>query len=185
MFFGESRLKSSISREAYASDASIYRVRPQKIFCPQSEDEIIEIIKTALDKKIPITARGAGTGLAGGALGTGYIVDCSRLIEIQHISIENKTVTCRPGIIYRDLNLALKDTGLYFPPDPSSGDSCQIGGMLANNSSGPRSVKYGLTSNYVEELVVIGRDGRPIILKKLELQSPEWDRFRSQYPEYG
>ncbi len=185
MFFGESRLKSSISREAYASDASIYRVRPQKIFCPQSEDEIIEIIKTALDKKIPITARGAGTGLAGGALGTGYIVDCSRLTEIQHISIENKTVTCRPGIIYCDLNLALKDTGLYFPPDPSSGDSCQIGGMLANNSSGPRSVKYGLTSNYVEELVVIGRDGRPIILKKLELQSPEWDRFRSQYPEYG
>jgi len=157
---------------------------PKMVVCPNNPDEAQAFVVRAFDLGIPITPRGGGTGLAGGALGTGYIIDCSRLTEIQQISIDEMTVTCRPGVIYQDLNLILKDYGLFFPPDPSSGDSCQIGGMLANNSSGPRSVKYGLTSDYVEELTVIGKDKRPLVLKKLSLGRFETDTFLSAQPEY-
>jgi FAD/FMN-containing dehydrogenase/Fe-S oxidoreductase len=184
-FFGPGRLSSSISREAYASDASIYRVHPERVFCPSTEDEAILIIKDALKAGISITPRGGGTGLAGGALGTGYVIDASRLTGINHISTEHKTVNCQPGIIYRDLNLVLKESGLFFPPDPSSGDSCQIGGMLANNSSGPRSVKYGLTSDYVEELTAIGKDGKRLALRKLELKDQSLKDLFYRHPEYG
>jgi FAD/FMN-containing dehydrogenase/Fe-S oxidoreductase len=183
-YFGKSKLYSSASRETYASDASIYRVLPKKVFCPVSEKELAELVSDSLETGVPITPRGGGTGLAGGALGAGSVVDCSRLTRIKQVLIDDKTVECQPGIIYADLNLALKRSGLFFPPDPSSGDSCQIGGMLANNSSGPHSVKYGLTSDYVEELILIGKDGIPITLKKYSLESADLERFLSEQPEY-
>jgi FAD/FMN-containing dehydrogenase len=138
---------ASAVREAYASDASLYRVPPLRVAFPATDRELIALTTSALKEGTPITARGGGTGLSGGALGQGLVIDCSRLTEIVSVSVESKTVTCQPGIIHRDVNLALKPHRLFFPPDPSSGDSCQIGGMLANNSSGPKSVKYGLTSD--------------------------------------
>jgi FAD/FMN-containing dehydrogenase/Fe-S oxidoreductase len=184
-FFGASHIDAPIAREAYASDASIYRIHPLRIICPTTEEQAVVEVASALSDGVSITPRGGGTGLAGGALGKGVIIDCSRLTAIKHISIDNKTVSCQTGIIYQDLNLALKDAGLFFPPDPSSGDSCQIGGMLANNSSGPRSVKYGLTSDYIEELTVVGKDGRPIHLKKYRLGGDELAQLCAQYPAYG
>jgi len=173
-----------LSAEAYASDASLYQVLPEAVVLPESAMEAAATVRQALASGKAVTPRGGGTGLAGGALGEGLIIDCSRLIEISHISIDNKYVICQPGIIYRDLNLALKKHGLFFPPDPSSGDSCQIGGMLANNSSGPRSVKYGLTSNYVEELTVVGKSGRPVLVRSLPLDSPELSEVFSDHPAY-
>jgi len=183
-YFGTGAPDKRASREAYASDASIYRIVPQRVVCPDDEKEAIDFIIDTLDKKIPVTARGGGTGLAGGALGKGHVIDFSRLTEIRDVSTERKTVTCQPGIIYQDLNIALKEYGLFFPPDPSSGDSCQIGGMLSNNSSGPRSVKYGLTSHYVEELIVLTKRRKPVTLKKYPLDSPELKDFLEAYPEY-
>lgn len=183
-YFGTDSPQGSASREAYASDASIYRVLPERVLCPNNEKEAIDYITDSLKQGIPVTPRGGGTGLAGGALGKGHIIDCSRLTDIREISIDNRTVTCQPGVIYQDLNIALKDHGLFFPPDPSSGDSCQIGGMLANNSSGPRSIKYGLTSHYVEELAVLTNRRQPLALKKFPLGSPELREFLNRYPEY-
>ncbi len=183
-YFGTATPVTAASREAYASDASIYRVVPGRVSCPTGEKEAVEIILDSLNQGIPVTPRGGGTGLAGGALGNGRIIDCSRLTEIQQISSDKKTVRCRPGVIYQDLNIALKDYGLFFPPDPSSGDSCQIGGMLSNNSSGPRSVKYGLTSHYVEELVVLTNRRKPLTLKKYKLDDPHLKEFLAAYPEY-
>ncbi len=183
-YFGQGKLESYISREAYASDGSIYRIMPEKVFCPTSEEQAVSIVLDALANGKTITPRGGGTGLAGGAIGGGYIIDCSRLTAIKNIDIDKKTVSCQPGIIYRDLNLALKEKGLFFPPDPSSGDSCQIGGMLANNSSGPRSVKYGLTSAYVEELTIVTKDGTPLTLRKLPLGEKSTDEFLDSHPEY-
>jgi FAD/FMN-containing dehydrogenase/Fe-S oxidoreductase len=183
-YFGTAAPEGPASREAYASDASIYRILAERVLCPNSEKEAIAIITDSLNRGIPVTARGGGTGLAGGALGKGLIVDCSRLTDIQEISTDNRTVTCQPGIIYQDLNIALKGHGLFFPPDPSSGDSCQIGGMLANNSSGPRSIKYGLTSHYVEQLRVLTNRKKPVTLKKYRIDDQELKDFLAAYPEY-
>jgi FAD/FMN-containing dehydrogenase/Fe-S oxidoreductase len=183
-FFGASLLKRRISREAYASDASIYQIDPQRIICPANQQDAIAAVSKALRRKISVTPRGAGSGLSGGALGSGCLVDCSRLTQVIEVSTSDNTVVCEPGIIYRDLNLYLKDFGLFFPPDPSSGDSCEIGGMLANNSSGPRSVKYGLTSDYIEELTLVGADGKAHTVKKYALDSPELETFLGERPEY-
>ncbi len=182
--FGPSRLRSLASREAYASDASIYRILPRQVLCPLSVEATVSVIAGALKGGIPVTPRGGGTGLAGGALGTGYVIDCSRLTGIETVLKEKRLVRCQPGIIYGDLNRALKPAGLFFPPDPSSGDSCQIGGMLANNSSGPRSIKYGLTSRYVEELTITGKDGVAIEVKKFDLSDPALEDFFHSHPEY-
>lgn len=184
-YFGSSRLASAVSREAYASDGSIYRIKPEKVICPKTETEAVAAVNEAFLLNKPVTPRGAGTGLAGGALGKGYIIDCSRLTEVKKISEGERTVICESGIIYNDLNIALKPFGLFFPPNPSSGDSCQIGGMLANNASGLRSIKYGLTSDYVEELTIIGREGQPLTVRKYQLASYELKSFLSAYPEYG
>jgi len=123
--------------------------------------------------------------LNGGALGDGLILDFGRFRDILEIDREQKTVLARVGIIYDELNTILDESGLFFPPDPSSGDSCQIGGMLANNSSGPRSVKYGLTSQFVEEVHVINASGRKIVLKKLAIDSEEQKVFFAENPEYS
>jgi FAD/FMN-containing dehydrogenase/Fe-S oxidoreductase len=184
-YFGASRLEASISREAYASDASIYRVNPAKVICPTHEDETVEAVREAFKAGLPVTPRGGGTGLAGGALGSGYVIDCSRLTAIKEIDIEKSAVVCQTGIIHRDLNLALKKHRLFFAPDPSSGDVCQIGGMLANNSSGAHSVKYGLTSNYVEEMTVVGKDACPLKIPKLRAGSSQFLQFLKSHPEYA
>ncbi|MDD4051744.1 MAG: FAD-binding and (Fe-S)-binding domain-containing protein [candidate division Zixibacteria bacterium] len=175
---------AAVSREAYASDASLYRVLPRQVVFPANESELTAAVAAALAAGMTVTPRGGGTGLSGGALGRGVVVDCSRLTSISRINLETRTVTCQPGIIHRDINLAMKSHGLFFPPDPSSGDSCQIGGMLANNSSGSKSVKYGLTSDYVEELTVIDKDGRLLDIKKWSLQSDDWQAFGAAHPEY-
>ena len=143
-------LKKDITRTAYSSDGSIYESRPKAILQITSHSDAVKALAESRNNNITITARGAGTGLAGGAVGNGYILDFSNYRNILEIDAESGTVRTQVGIIYDELNIALKEYGLFFPPDPSSGDSCQIGGMIANNSSGPRSVKYGLTSQFVE-----------------------------------
>ncbi|MFH1699963.1 MAG: FAD-binding and (Fe-S)-binding domain-containing protein [Candidatus Zixiibacteriota bacterium] len=183
-YFGTSKAVSNISREAYGSDASIYRIFPQEVYCPSTLPELFDIVRKSLKNQMPVTPRGGGTGLSGGALGTGAVIDCSRLANINSIDVSARTVTCQTGIIYSDLNRRLKKDSLFFPPDPSSGDSCQIGGMLANNSSGPRSVKYGLTSHYVEEIKIINAQGKEVELKKMALDSDELNEFVTRFPEY-
>lgn len=176
------RAKATIA--AYSSDGSIYSIAPHAIILVHSNDDIISALTTAKNNNLTVSIRGGGTGLAGGALGSGIILDMSGCTKILDIDTSKRTVIAQPGIIYDDLNIFLKKFSLFFPPDPSSGDSCQIGGMLANNSSGPRSVKYGLTSDFVEQLTVIRPSGLPIILKKLRLDSADLLTFFSKNPEY-
>ncbi len=169
---------------AYASDASIYAIQPTSIISPCKISDIKDTIRSAIKTNGSITARGGGTGLSGGAIGSGTIIDFGNMRSIVSIDSSRRRVVTEPGIIYDELNMALKKYGLFFPPDPSSGDSCQIGGMIANNSSGPRSVKYGLTSDFVEELVIVKPDGNQVYLKKIPFDSPEISDFYSQNPEY-
>ncbi len=179
--------KSSINPSlcAYASDASIYAIEPEEVIQIEREADISNAINRAKMRGISLTPRGGGTGLAGGALGAGIIADFGQYRKILEIDKDRRLVKTEVGIIYDELNLALKEYNLFFPTDPSSGDTCQIGGMIANNSSGPRSVKYGLTSDFVEELEVFDRSGRRVILKKLSLGNSECASFLQAHQEYG
>ncbi len=177
-------LSSKTTLTAYSSDASIYAQIPMLVIQVRTESEAIEAVLDAKNRLSSVTPRGGGTGLAGGAVGAGFVLDMGQYRNITKIDHENQTVQTQVGIIYDELNLTLKEFGLFFPPDPSSGDSCQIGGMIANNSSGPRSVKYGLTSHFVEELGIISAKGEKINLKKLKIGSDEINSFFLKYPEY-
>ncbi len=169
---------------AYASDASIYAVDPVKVRHIRTDSDVIDAVSGARRENISITPRGGGTGLAGGAVGSGLILDFGLYREVLEIDADSRMVRAQVGILYDELNLALKRFRLFFPPDPSSGDSCQIGGMIANNSSGPRSVKYGLTTDFVEELGVVLAGGEKVTLKKMPLNSDELKLFYKANPQF-
>jgi len=176
--------KNKTALTAYASDGSIYEIAPTGIVTINNSSDIEAAVKEASKSNLSVTPRGGGTGLAGGALGNGYILDFGQFNNILEINPAERRVKTQVGIIYEELNIALRPFGLLFPPDPSSGDSCQIGGMIANNSSGPRSVKYGLTSDFLEELDIIDASGEMITLRKYNLHGSELKSFLSENPEY-
>jgi len=172
------------TRIAYASDASMYAIKPRAVIPIRSARDVVEAVTLARREHLSVVARGGGTGLTGGAVGRGYILDFSHFREVLEISPETRTVQTRAGIIYDDLNRALGEYGLFFPPDPSSGDSCQIGGILSNNASGSRSVKYGLTADFVEELEIVDARGEILALKKYPVESAELKWFYRDNPAF-
>ena len=134
---------------------------PDYVVRPKSVDEVSRIVRLAYENDIPVTARGAGTGLAGGAVPVrgGIVLDMSGMNRILEIDIDNIQVVVEPGIVQDALNEALKPYGFFFPPNPGSSAMCTIGGMIAYNASGMRCVKYGTTRNYVRDLEVVLADG--------------------------
>nr|MBN2278897.1 FAD-binding oxidoreductase [candidate division Zixibacteria bacterium] len=178
-------LKNKATLTAYASDGSLYAITPDRVRLVDSAEAVQKVLTDAPASGLSVTCRGGGTGLTGGAVGSGIILDFSGYRDILKIDTASKTVHTQVGIIYDDLNQILKESRLFFPPDPSSGDSCQIGGMLANNSSGPRSIKYGLTSDFVEEIEIINASGKLLNLKKLKINGPEFSGFIGNHGEYG
>ena len=125
------------------------------------------------ERDVPVVARGAGSGLAGGAspvLG-GVVLDMSGMNRILEMDLENLQVIVEPGVVAEKLNCALKPHGFFFPPDPGSSGFCTIGGMISYNSSGMRSVKYGTTRSYVLDLEVVLADGRVIHTGSRNLKS--------------
>jgi glycolate oxidase len=148
----------------YSSDASYITGTPDYVVMPCTTDEVSEIVKLAHKHRIPITARGAGTGLAGGAVPMqgGIVLDMSRMNKIVDIDIQNLQVLVEPGLIHADLNRSLKPHGFFFPPDPGSSEMCTLGGLIANRGSGMRSVKYGTVTDYVLDLEVVMPTGTVI-----------------------
>ena len=148
----------------YSSDASQIRGIPDCVVRPQDTAQVSQILRFANEYEIPVTARGAGTGLAGGAVALegGIVLDLSGMDRILDIDIKNLQVAVEPGVIHSKLNEALKAEGFFFPPDPGSSAMCTIGGLVANNGSGMRSVKYGTTKSYVLDLEVVMADGSVI-----------------------
>ena len=148
----------------YSSDASYITGTPDYVVMPCTTTEVSEIVKLALRHRIPITPRGAGTGLAGGAvpLQGGIVLDMSLMNKILDIDIQNLQVLVEPGLIHADLNRSLKPHGFFFPPDPGSSEMCTLGGLIANRGSGMRSVKYGTVTDYVLDLEVVMPDGTVI-----------------------
>ncbi|MFM2336900.1 MAG: hypothetical protein RL115_93 [Bacteroidota bacterium] len=130
---------------------------PQVVLKPRTTAEISDILSLCHQHKIPVTPRGAGTGLSGGALPHlgGVLLSTERMNSILNIDERNLQVTTEPGVITEVLQNAVKEKGLFYPPDPSSRGSCFIGGNIAENSGGPKAVKYGVVKDYVLNLEVV------------------------------
>jgi glycolate oxidase len=157
-----SRLSVSPSElYCYSSDASQIKGMPDYVIRPKSTDEVSRIVRLAYENDINVTARGAGTGLAGGAVPVrgGIVLDISGMNKILEIDIDNIQVTVEPGVVQDALNEALKPYSFFFPPNPGSSAMCTIGGMIAYNASGMRCVKYGTIRNYARDLEVVLADG--------------------------
>ncbi len=138
---------------------------PYAVVMPRSTEDVQKVMKLAYDNDIPIVPRGAGTGETGGCIAVqgGIVLDLSTWDEIIEIDAPNMQVIVRPGVIHAKLNEALAQQNLFFPPDPGSSLMCTIGGMVANNASGLRAVKYGCTEQYILGLEVVLPNGDVIV----------------------
>jgi glycolate oxidase len=137
-------------------------VQPDIVLRPGSVEEISSIMRIAHEKAIPVVPRGAGTCLTGGCvpLKKGIVLDMTRMNRVVELNKENLTVTAEAGMIFAKLNEHLRPYDLFFPPDPASGEVCTLGGMVSENASGMRAVKYGTTSDYLLALKMVLPDGR-------------------------
>ena len=163
---GEDHVIAEPSRkEDYARDKTEdYFFMPDVVVRPGNTGEVSELLKLCNENRIPVTPRGAGTGLSGGALPIrhGVVLSMERFNKILHIDELNLQATVEPGVITEVFQNAVKEKGLFYPPDPASRGSCFLGGNLANNSGGPKAVKYGVTRDYVINMEVVLPSGEVI-----------------------
>ena len=146
------------SFDKYGSDETEkLHYAPQVVVKPRKVEEIAALLKICNQYLIPVTPRGAGTGLTGGALPHlgGLVISMERFNSILEIDERNLQVTTEPGVITEVLQNAVKEKGLFYPPDPASKGSCFIGGNIAENSGGPKAVKYGVVKDYVLNLEIV------------------------------
>lgn len=150
------------TRAMHATDASVYQILPLGVVAPRSREDVTQVVEICQRHGVSITARGGGTSQAGQAIGPGLCLDFSRhMNRLLHLDVEARTVTVEPGIVLDELNAHLRPHGLHLPLDLSTANRATVGGMIANNSAGTRSVIYGKTIDYVEALDVILADGSP------------------------
>ena len=146
------------SFEKYGSDETEkLHYSPAVVVKPRKAEEIGALMQLANKHLIPVTPRGAGTGLTGGALPHlgGLVIAMERFNSILEIDERNLQVTTEPGVITEVLQNAVKEKGLFYPPDPASKGSCFIGGNISENSGGPKAVKYGVVKDYVLNLEIV------------------------------
>lgn len=143
---------SPLRRWLYSTDASGYRVVPDVVLVAAAPDDLCAAAAIAAEHGVPLVARGAGTSVAGQAIGPGIAVDCFRLDRILALDAGQRTARVQPGVIQATLNRAAAPYGLEFGPDTSTVDQATIGGMVGNNSSGSRSIVYGETKDKVARL---------------------------------
>jgi glycolate oxidase len=184
-------LEDAWSRHVYSVDASHYEIEPAAVVCPADEYDVQRICEYSACHNIPITARGAGTGLLGQSLSNGIIIDFSKHMD-NLVEIDNDYVIVQPGIVKGILDKELKKNNKFLPPDPASSNYCTLGGMIADNSSGIHSLGYGSTISFIQEIKVVYADGKLGFasaakyddrMKKLgELLSLHVAEIRNRYP---
>jgi glycolate oxidase len=158
-------LAGAEAMEPYTHDETVgLRAEPEAVVRVRSKDQVVAIFHLAQRERIPVTPRGAGFGLSGGAVATqgGIVLSLEKMNRILEIDRENLMVTVEPGVITGDIHRAVEAEGLFYPPDPASLDSCSIGGNVAEGAGGPRAVKYGETSDYVVGLEAVLPSGKVI-----------------------
>ncbi|WP_426246676.1 FAD-binding and (Fe-S)-binding domain-containing protein [Nocardioides sp. LHG3406-4] len=141
---------STLTRALYSSDASLYRVLPQAVVRPRDADDLLAVVDVARATGVPLTMRGAGTSIAGNAIGRGLVVDTVKhLNRVLSVDPETRTAVVQPGVVHATLQRAAAPYGLRFGPDPSTHTRCTIGGMIGNNACGSRALGYGRTSDNI------------------------------------
>ena len=163
----------------YATDGSIYQARPAGVVLPRDEDDVIAAVEVAADHDVPVLPRGAGSSLAGQAVGPGCIVlDFTKYMDdLLEVDPESQRAVVQPGLVQDHLDAAVADHGLKFAPDPASSNRSTIGGGIGNNSTGAHSVRYGITDAYTEELTVVLADGSLVHTRELVLDGEEYERI--------
>jgi glycolate oxidase len=185
-------LDDSWSRQVYSVDASHYEITPAAVVCPVDDHDVEQVCRYSSAKKVPITARGAGTGLLGQSLSAGIIIDFTKHMN-RIVEIEDDYATVQPGIIKGVLDKELKKRNKFLPPDPASSNYCTIGGMIADNSSGMHCLGYGNTIDFLDQVSIVYADGEPGFagaersddrMKSLrKLLSPNIDTISNGYPK--
>jgi len=174
----DSLLADEVSLHPYECDGlSAYRQLPLAVAIPRNDGEIIDIINCCRRFGIPVTTRGAGTGLSGGALplANGLLLSLARLNKILEINPDNRTARVQPGVRNLAISEAVAEFGLYYAPDPSSQIACSIGGNVAENAGGVHCLKYGLTVHNILQLEVITAEGDRLTIGSQALDSPGYD----------
>ncbi len=158
-FTGEIRLDPA-SRILYSTDASIYQIEPLGVALPKTQEDLHAAVELAAKYKIALLPRGAGSSLAGQAIGEALILDCSRWLDkLVDIDVEARTATVEPGLVLSTLNAAAAKYGLTFGPDPASAERATLGGVIGNNATGAHSILYGMTADHLISAEVILSDG--------------------------
>jgi glycolate oxidase len=143
---------------------TMFKATPDAVVFPASTSQLAEVVRLAHQEQIPFVARGGGTGLSGGALAVegGLMIALTKLNRILEIDLENQRAVVEPGVVNLWITQAVAAHGYYYAPDPSSQQACTIGGNVAENSGGPHTLKYGVTTNHVLGLEIVLPDGRII-----------------------
>jgi len=151
----------AVRRYLHSTDGSIFRTEPACVVYPKDRDDVVTAVKFASRYGLSIHSRGAGSGLCGSAIGNGIVIDFAKYMNnMIELDIEFKTFTCQPGFRFGELDVELKGKGLFFPPDPSSGEYASFGGMYGTNASGAHSVKYGNVADYIEDAEFVTTEGK-------------------------
>jgi FAD/FMN-containing dehydrogenase/Fe-S oxidoreductase len=170
----------NLTRQLYATDASIYQIEPIGVAFPKSAQQASLVIRAAADAGLSVTPRGAGTSLVGNAIGEGLIIECSRYNhQITELDLEKRSVRVGAGVVLDQLNDFLKPRGFCFGPDVATSSRATLGGMIANNSSGARCPIYGTTADHVISLQIVMADGR------IEKIGPTHDSLHAERTRIG
>lgn len=158
-----------VSLAVYSVDASIYEIPPLAVAIPQDQEDLHTAVRIAKKHQIPIIPRGAATGITGGAIGKGLIIDTAEYLHhILHIDPIKRHITCEPGVVQNQLNHAAAAFGLRLGPDTSTGNRATLAGMLANNAAGARSLRYGAMLQHILEVHLLLANGELLHLRPLE-----------------
>lgn len=170
-------------RAEYSTDASNYRIVPEVVVFPRSNEDVVTALELARRYQVPVTSRGGGTSIAGNSVGSGMVLEFSRhLNRILEIDPESRTARVQPGVVMTDLQQAAAEYGLRFGPDPSSQSRATMGGLVGNNACGPHAVAYGRTASNVISLDVIDGAGRRYTAGKGDLSAvPGLEDFARRY----
>lgn len=161
----------------YEQDGSIMQVMPEVVVLPGSTAEVSAVVQAARRANVPIVPRGSGTGLAGGAVPAegGVVVSLARMNRILEVDLRNRVAVVEPGVINLDVTQAVAADGFFYAPDPSSQAACSVGGNVANNSGGPHTLAYGVTTNHVLGVEVVLDDGQVLWLGGRVPDAPGYD----------
>ena len=164
----------------YSEAAGIGRIVPAAVAVPQDADDVVTLMRWAKERSITLVPRGSGTSMAGGAIGSGVIVDLSRMSHIGNVDLHSHSIWAGPGALRGDVNRAALESGLRFPVDPSSGEYCTVGGMVSTNAAGAHTLRFGATRDWVIALDCVFEDGSRAVISRVAPTPrgiPALDRF--------